>query len=700
MAIPIFGSREVFLCILQSRQLDENFAYFFTYRSDAMDIIGQYTVLYNIENLNDHLQLWACEMPDGGSCEVLTIQATDKYIKRTLYSEVIPLLKREISGFQTILERGDDEGLLYLVYENLDGFVPLSDGYSRAKISSLFSLVEGLRELKNENREMYLLSPNWIYINPDGEIKVKYIGLFEIFKKQGLLEKQYVSPIVWAWVEDSKRIRPNFQDDMYSLIHSFRFLFSDPSDHIFRALDEDRKKRFSKYTELKEVLETSKTEERRSNYVNVVTQNGSFQLLLEVLNSMTGTMWIKLERSKSKQDNQICGRFSTETYSGFFFVNDDNHLFLPSKSIKNEKDIMLIQSRNSFCVPFEFSDKPSTFNCTAYFTEQFDKQNQLAELHKLNAKNTRKWRVLPDKEREYIENNAFSVCFHKREEMKGTSPRLKFYLTTKTHIDWKKVKEIKNKEVLLHCDDLRIGKIQEHNPKDNILFLKDIHCSIDEVSHQGTLLEDVRLETSQYKKQVEACKMFDNKDVVNPQLCSILSTPGDTEMLPQKLLQNFQFENFEDELFNLDLQNDETQREAVLEAMHYKPLYLIQGPPGTGKTTVIVELVRQILKRQSSAKILITSQSNLAVDNVLEKFNKINQQEGAHLKFMRLASSNAIEKDNISADIIPHTFEKKLRNWAFDTEKRATRFFKNHFQEQEKHPKLIDIYLEYQHLQR
>jgi hypothetical protein len=49
----------------------------------------------------------------------------------------------------------------------------------------------------------------------------------------------------------------------------------------------------------------------------------------------------------------------------------------------------------------------------------------------------------------------------------------------------------------------------------------------------------------------------------------------------------------------------------------------VQGPPGTGKTTSIVEIVRQLLQRDSEMRILVTSHSNTAVDNAQERLQDI-----------------------------------------------------------------------------
>lgn len=87
---------------------------------------------------------------------------------------------------------------------------------------------------------------------------------------------------------------------------------------------------------------------------------------------------------------------------------------------------------------------------------------------------------------------------------------------------------------------------------------------------------------------------------------------------PKELKENTQREI--KEYFNESL--DENQQEAVRKALSLESgceILLIQGPPGTGKTTTITEIVKQYQKLHKHYKILITSQSNQAVDNVLEK---------------------------------------------------------------------------------
>ena len=67
---------------------------------------------------------------------------------------------------------------------------------------------------------------------------------------------------------------------------------------------------------------------------------------------------------------------------------------------------------------------------------------------------------------------------------------------------------------------------------------------------------------------------------------------------------------------------DDDKKEAIRAAVAKPALMVIQGPPGTGKTTFITELVLQTLQENPGARILLTSQTHVALDNSLERITK------------------------------------------------------------------------------
>lgn len=85
---------------------------------------------------------------------------------------------------------------------------------------------------------------------------------------------------------------------------------------------------------------------------------------------------------------------------------------------------------------------------------------------------------------------------------------------------------------------------------------------------------------------------------------------------------------------------NEKQLEAVAKAVLAKDLALIQGPPGTGKTTVIAEIIWQEIRKNPDCRILLTSQTNLAVDNALER---LQGQPG--IRPVRIGKPNKLEPE-------------------------------------------------------
>lgn len=76
--------------------------------------------------------------------------------------------------------------------------------------------------------------------------------------------------------------------------------------------------------------------------------------------------------------------------------------------------------------------------------------------------------------------------------------------------------------------------------------------------------------------------------------------------------------------FQKDL--DAHKQRAVGLALATNDFFLIEGPPGTGKTTFIAELVAQELAKNPEARILLASQTHVALDNALERLDRLDLQ--------------------------------------------------------------------------
>jgi hypothetical protein len=80
---------------------------------------------------------------------------------------------------------------------------------------------------------------------------------------------------------------------------------------------------------------------------------------------------------------------------------------------------------------------------------------------------------------------------------------------------------------------------------------------------------------------------------------------------------------------------NDSQRRSILSALYSRDLALLQGPPGTGKTTVIAEIIWHMVRTDQSQKILLTSETNLAVDNALERLLDNNHSLVKPIRFGR-----------------------------------------------------------------
>lgn len=125
-----------------------------------------------------------------------------------------------------------------------------------------------------------------------------------------------------------------------------------------------------------------------------------------------------------------------------------------------------------------------------------------------------------------------------------------------------------------------------------------------------------------YDKMPDLLKLERQKKAVVDFYCGFVKNPYLSTYLfsPEDLVKPSDVTN-EKITWALDGKLNEKQQEAVRKSVESNGIFLLQGPPGTGKTQVIAEIVAQLVQR--GKKVLISSETHKAIDNVFDRLPKI-----------------------------------------------------------------------------
>ncbi len=203
------------------------------------------------------------------------------------------------------------------------------------------------------------------------------------------------------------------------------------------------------------------------------------------------------------------------------------------------------------------------------------------------------------------------------------------------------------------------GVAYDFNTKTRVLKFKDCErLDFEKIPKNGYIFENISKQEEEKKRQLEAIRKVEYNEVQNRDLIHYVFNPLD---IPYKPIDKYGLEK----VYQTDSQGKEfeysaNQQTAILNAIHREPLTIIQGPPGTGKTTVITEIVFQILNKNPDAKILITSQTNDAVDNVLDNLLE---------KEIPIVRLSGIRKPKPSLQ--KHTLDRKIEGWKEEVRKKT-----------------------------
>lgn len=147
------------------------------------------------------------------------------------------------------------------------------------------------------------------------------------------------------------------------------------------------------------------------------------------------------------------------------------------------------------------------------------------------------------------------------------------------------------------------------------------------------------------RRQEQAMRHIQFRECANPIISDIIFNPASaTATIKEPLTINDCHSN----------KIDNSKLRSLEKALGADNLFLLQGPPGTGKTTFISELVCQILDRKPDSKILITSQSHVAVDHSLTQIKELIPD----INMIRIG-----RKEKFSEKISNYSIDSFLKEW-------------------------------------
>ena len=200
----------------------------------------------------------------------------------------------------------------------------------------------------------------------------------------------------------------------------------------------------------------------------------------------------------------------------------------------------------------------------------------------------------------------------------------------------------------------------ERTDGDEVVLYCGSGQNLSSVPKHGQLVLDTRQSQIALKRQTAALDAVKFGRSARPDLRDLLT--GRKQPATPQPVADVAF--FQDDL-------DDDKKDAVRSALGTPDLLVVEGPPGTGKTKFITELVAQVLKRTPGARILISSQTNVALDHALVNIEKLAKTKGIPLRAARIARKDDVK---VSPELNHLLLQRCVETWLRDAMQLSERF--------------------------
>ena len=247
----------------------------------------------------------------------------------------------------------------------------------------------------------------------------------------------------------------------------------------------------------------------------------------------------------------------------------------------------------------------------------------------------------------YVKRNEDEIYNFSKNLLEDAKKQVSLYKSKKeTELKNKYKDDIRKEKIALKSElDLKLNNDKEKIIDEETIIRFSLYFRLGEsnnaisdkqikkIKECNYIVYDNRAEKAKISRQETALNNFYSGYVKNPYLSTYLFNPESLSYIQS---------DYSDWTWYLDTLN-EKQKEAVRKAVSSNGIFLLQGPPGTGKTQVIAETVAQMVKK--GKKVLISSETHKAIDNVFERLPKI-----AEIVPVRLIPSNNTKKNDNEYD--------------------------------------------------